>query len=122
MEYKPSARDLISKKQRASMAWIIRLQTKHFFRGEKDTLAEFIMMKNNIWARSPLIYHIEVPTTLYKEDTKVSPGKRKQGETNQSNGGTEPDTPKPPKKTKVQLHDLFVKIFTKAVWAFNLKI
>ena len=70
MEYKPMAHDLISKKQGASIAWILTLQTKHFFRGEQDTLAEFIMMKNNIRARSPLIYHIEVPATLYKEDTK----------------------------------------------------
>ena len=48
MEYKPMVRDLISKKQRASIAWIITLQTKHFFRREQDALAEFIMMKNNI--------------------------------------------------------------------------
>ena len=122
MEYKPAARDLIGQKQRASIAWIITLQTKHFFRGEKDTLAEFIMMKNNIRARSPLIYHIEVPTALYQDDTKGSTGKRKVDETNIIDGGTEPAAPKPPKKTKVQLHELFVKHFAKGVWAFNPKI
>ena len=109
MEYKLSASDFISKKQRASVAWIIMLQTKHFFHGETDMLAEFIMMKNNIQARSPLIYHIEVPTKLYKEDTKTLPGKRKQGNTTHHDRGSEPDAPKPPKKTKVQLHALFVK-------------
>ena len=122
MEYKLSAWGLIGQKQRASMAWIITLQTKHFFCREMDTLAEFIMMKNNIRARSPLIYHIEVPTALYKEDTKASPGKRKQGKTNIIDGGTEPSAPKPPKKTKVQLHELFVKHFAKGVWAFNPKL
>ena len=124
MEYKQTARDLISKKQRASIAWIMTLQTKHFFRGEQDTLAEFIMMKNNIRARSPLIYHIEVPAALYEDDSKKTTG-IKRAIDDQSGPITGKETGKDnekPKRTKVQLHDLLLKHFVKGIWSFNPKI
>ena len=53
MEYKPSARALIKKQQRVAMVWIITLQTKHFFRGESNKLAEFVIMKNNLREKIP---------------------------------------------------------------------
>ena len=124
MEYKPTAHDLISKKQRASIAWIVTLQTKHFFRGEQDALAEFIMMKNNIRARSPLIYHIKVPAALYDKDTKPSKTGTKRTIDDQAGTATgkEIDSPTKTKRTKVQLHDLFIKHFTKGIWSYNPKI
>ena len=44
MEYKPSAQGLISSKQRASIAWIVTLLTKHFFRGEADLLVLVLVL------------------------------------------------------------------------------
>ena len=51
MEYKPAARALIKRQQRAAIAWIITLQTRHLFRGESNQLAEFFLMKNNLRAQ-----------------------------------------------------------------------
>ena len=57
MEYKPVARALIKIHQREAIAWIITLQAKNFFRGESNQLAEILLMKNDLRARNPLIYH-----------------------------------------------------------------
>ena len=57
MEYKPAARELTKRKKRAAITWTITLQTKYFFRGESNQLAEFLLMKNNIHAQNPLVYH-----------------------------------------------------------------
>ena len=118
MEYKPSARLLISSKQRASMAWIITLQTKHFFRGETDLLASFTVMKHNIRAKNPLIYHAETPSALYNEsskDTKLSGDKRKAiVTTEETEKGDESK-----KKPKVHMHELLVKNFKNGIWKYN---
>ena len=50
MEYKPAPRALVKRQQRAAIAWIISLKKKHFFRGESNQLAEFVLMKNNLCA------------------------------------------------------------------------
>ena len=100
------------------------IANKHFFRGEQDALAEFIMMKNNIQARSPLIYHIEVPAALYNKDTKPNKTSTK-GTVDKQPGrttGKETESPTKPKRSKVQLHDLFIKHFTKGIWSYNPKI
>ena len=120
MEYKPSARLLISSKQRASMAWIITLQTKHFFRGESDLLASFTVMKHNIRAKNPLIYHAETPSALYNEpskDTKLSGEKRKRITTTD-----EPEKEEIKKKPKVHMHELLVKNFKNGIWRYNPKL
>ena len=57
MEYKPAARALIISHKRAAITWIITPQTKHFFRGESNQLAEFVLTKNNLRAQNTLIYH-----------------------------------------------------------------
>ena len=115
MEYKPSTRELISNKQRASIAWILTLQTKHFFRGEKDLLASFTVMKHNIRAKNLLIYHAETPSALYEETTdkgrNTSSDKRKQTEKETEN--------EPKKKIKVQVHELLAKNFKNGIWKYN---
>ena len=68
MKYKPEARALIKKQQSSTIPLITTLQTKHFFRGETDLLSGFVLMKNHIRDRNPLIYHAEVPIALYGED------------------------------------------------------
>ena len=64
MEYKPAARAPIKKQQTAAITWIITLQMKHLFRGESNQLVDFLLMKNNLCAQNPLIYHAEVPLAL----------------------------------------------------------
>ena len=75
MEYKPAVRVLIKRHQRAAIAWIVTLQKKHFFCGESNQLAEFVLMKNSLRAQNPLIYHAEVPISLYRYDSLPAAGK-----------------------------------------------
>ena len=70
MEYKPVARALIKKQQRAVITWIITLQTKHFFWGETIQLVKLILIKNNIRVHNPLIYHTEVPILFTGKTTR----------------------------------------------------
>ena len=77
MEYKPTTRVLIKNQQREAIAWIITLQTKHFFLGESNQLAEFVLMKNNLGAQNTLIYHAEVPLSLYIDDSLPAAGKKR---------------------------------------------
>ena len=65
MEYTPAETALTKNQQRYAIAWIITLQNKHFFCGEKNFLAEFVPKNNNIRARNTLINHAEVPIGLY---------------------------------------------------------
>ena len=74
MEYKPAVQSLIKRQQRAAIAWVINLQIKNFFHGETNKLSKFVLMKNNICARNPLIYHAEVPIALYGEDSPPKSG------------------------------------------------
>ena len=75
MEYKPAARALIISHKRAAITWIITPQTKHFFRGESNQLAEFVLTKNNLRAQNTLIYHTEAPLTLYRDEYPPTAGK-----------------------------------------------
>ena len=69
MEYKPVARELVNRSKRSAIVWIITLQTKPFFRGESNQLAEFVIMKNNLRTEKNLIYHTEVTIDLYVKDS-----------------------------------------------------
>ena len=74
MEYNPAAQVLIKRQQRAAIACTITLQTKHFSLGESNQFSEFVLMKNNLRAQNPLIYHAEVTITLYIEDYSPASG------------------------------------------------
>ena len=76
MEYKPAAQALIKIQQRAAIAWIIALQKKHFFCRECNQLAGFVIMKNNLRGRNPLIYHAEVLLALYRDDSSPASGQK----------------------------------------------
>lgn len=117
MEYKPSARLLISKKQRASMAWIMTLQTKHFFRGETDLLASFSVMKHNLRAKNPLIYHAETPSALYEEKTDTT--STKAGTKRKIETTMEEQKDDQRKKPKAQIHELLAKNFKNGIWKYN---
>ena len=77
MEYKPAERVLIKNQQRAAIAWIITLQMKHLFRRESNQLAEFFIIKNNLHAQNPLIYHAEMPLTLHSDDSPPEAGQKR---------------------------------------------
>ena len=117
MEYKPAARYIIKNQQIASITWIITFRTKHLFSGEKNLLAEFFLMKNNIHNCNSLIYHTEIPITLYGEDSlPTASHKRKSykydkpAEESRSNKKT---------KLKVDIHELLKKRFTNEIWKVN---
>ena len=56
MECNPAVQALIKSQQRAAIAWIITLQTKHLFCREFNKLAEFFLMNNNLRAKNPLTF------------------------------------------------------------------
>ena len=77
MEYNTAAQTVIKRKQRSAIAWIITLQTKHFFCGESNLLTEFVLIKNNLRAQNILIDHAEVPIALYGGDSLTAAGKKR---------------------------------------------
>ena len=117
MEYKPAARALIKMKQRTPITWIITLQTKHLFRGESNKLAEFVLTKENLRAQNPLIYHAEVPLTLYRDDSPPAAGKKRKFDRKDKPMQDIRDNKKA--KTKVEIYELLRKNFTNGIWKFN---
>ena len=118
MEYKPAAQALIKRQQRSTITWIITLQTKHFFHGESNQLAEFVLMKNNPHARNPLIYHAEVPLALYRDDSL--PADRKKLKFDREDKPMEDSRGNKNANPKVEIHELLRKHFTDSIWKVNL--
>ena len=117
MDYKSASWALIRRQQRAAIAWIITLQTKYFFHGETIQLAEFFLMNNNICAHNPLIYHSEVPITLYGEDSLPTAGQKRKFY--REDKPTEYRRDNKNDKPKVDIHDLLKKHFTNCIWKVN---
>ena len=117
MEYKPVARVLIKNQQRAAIAWIITLQTKHFFRIESNQLAEFVIMKKNLCAKNPLICHAEVPFALYRYDSLPQVGQKHKFDREYKPMEDSRDNKKA--KPKVEVHRLLKKHFTNGIWKVN---
>ena len=109
MEYKPAARALIKRQQRAAIARIITLQTKHLFRGESNQLAGFMLMKNNIRARNPLLYNAEVPLDLYRYDSSTAAGGK--GKFDREEKPVEDSCGNKKANPKVEIHYLLRKHF-----------
>ena len=117
MEYKPAARYIIKNQQIASITWIITFRTKHLFSGEKNLLAEFFLMKNNIHACDSLIYHAEVLITLYGEYSPPTYGhKRKPYKYNKP---VEDSFSNKKVKPKVEIRELLKKHFTNGICKVN---
>ena len=117
MEYKPAERALIKRQQRAAIAWIITLQTRNFFRGESNQLAEFVLMKNNLFARNPLICHAEVPLTLYIDDSLPAAGQKRKFD--MEDNPREYSHSNKEANTNVEIHYLLRKHFTNGIWKVN---
>ena len=108
---------MVKSHQRAAISWIITLQKKHFFRGESNQLAEFVLMKNNLRAKNPLIYYAEVPLALYRDDSSPAAGQKfsfdredNPREEIRSNKKSNP---------RVEIHDLLRKHFTNDIVKVN---
>ena len=107
MEYKPVVQALIKRQKRASIACITTLQTNHLPLGESNRLAEFVLTKSNLRAQNPLIYHAEVPISLYGEDSLPAAGQKSKFSTEDK--PMEDSQEKKKAKPKVEIHDLLKK-------------
>ena len=96
----------LSMQTKASILWILLLQTRHFAGGNLTTLAEFRNMMDKITAKDCSITHAEVPSAFFTPtDTK----KRKIGDVEQPatptrdryNPAVPPVTPSPERQTRV---------------------
>ena len=68
MAYSREARDKLSKASKASILWIVLLQSRHFACGNFDILAEFAAMQGHLASKCSIITHAEVPKNLIHED------------------------------------------------------
>jgi hypothetical protein len=87
------ARESMSKRTKASILWIILLQSRQFAIGETNILAEFSTMQANLSAKNGLISHAEVPIELVETVNK----KKRKNESNQDK--TTDDNPSTRQKT-----------------------
>ena len=81
-EFSRVARETMSPMTRASILWIILLQSRTFALGEDTILAEFTAMHANLASKQSNIYHAEVPQALLNTTPPVPP-KRKLKNTEQ---------------------------------------
>ena len=91
-EFSRVARETMSQMTRASILWIILLQSRTFALGEDTILAEFTAMHSNLAAKQSIIYHAEVPQALLQSSTTPLSGKRK---TNPKENEDKPEPKKP---------------------------
>ena len=75
-EFSRTARDTMTVTTRASILWIILLQSRNFALGEDTILAEFTAMHTNLASKQGNIFHAEVPQALISPTTSIL--KRKQ--------------------------------------------
>ena len=86
-DYSHAARKAMTKPSKASILWIIFLQSRQFAIGEFEILAEFTSMQALLRAKHPIICHVEVPDGLWLDK------KRKEADTPNDN----PKDPKQPR-------------------------
>ena len=66
-DFSDAAKKAMSKASKASILWIIFLQSRQFSIGEFDILAEFTAMQAALRAKQPIIRHAEVPDELWMD-------------------------------------------------------
>jgi hypothetical protein len=78
-EFSRSARESMTTRTRASIMWIILLQSRNFALGDDKILAEFTAMHANLSSKQGNIFHSEVPQALLvpKVSQPSNPTKRK---------------------------------------------
>ena len=75
-------------------------------------------MKNNIFARNPLVYHAEVAIVLYGEDLLPSGGHK--GKSQQGEKLMEFSRSSKKMKIKLEINKLLKKHFTHGIWKLDL--
>jgi hypothetical protein len=95
-EFSRGAKESMSKMTRASILWIILLQSRTFALGEDTILAEFTAMHAKLASKQGNIYHSEVPQALINESNPKQPtgSKRKHGQIHDQDKGSDPITPR----------------------------
>ena len=73
-EFSRAARQAMTLTTKASILWILLLQSRHFAMGETSLLAEFTNMHTCLMAKLATITHAEVPVDLYAT-TLITPQK-----------------------------------------------
>ena len=97
-EYSREARKRMSLSTKASILWIILLQSRQFSLGEVNLLCEFTTMHEDLRAKRASIHHSEVPNELITNSTPEAPPKAVSKKTPSP---TDPiDVDKIPKKPK----------------------
>ena len=64
-DYSRAARDAMTKRTKASVLWIVLLQSRRFSVGEMDILADFTWMQQCLASKTSEISHAEVPNDLF---------------------------------------------------------
>ena len=77
-EFSRVARDSMTAMTKASILWIILLQSRNFALGDDTILAEFTAMHSNLASKQGNIFHSEVPHALIMPTNDTAKTKRKQ--------------------------------------------
>ena len=91
-DYSRVARQAMTKMARASILWIILLQSRTFALGDDTILAEFTTMHANLASKQGHIYHAEVPQALLHNDDNALTKRKQPPKTD-----GEPPEPKKPR-------------------------
>ena len=76
-------------------------------------MSEFLLTNNNLRVQNPLIYHAEVPLTLYRDDSPPAAGGKLKFDREYKH--REDSRRKKKANTKVEIHDLLRKHFTNGI-------
>ena len=89
-EFSRLARNKMSQMTKASILWIILLQSRNFALGDDTILSEFSAMHANLSSKQGNIFHAEVPQALLSQVPPTTLGSNKRKSTTPE---TEPDKP-----------------------------
>ena len=104
--YKRSAIRALTMQTKASILWILLLQTRHFAAGHQTVLAEFQNMLRKIVAKESPIVHAEVPAMLLSDPPATSTKRKEPSPDSDTTPGLVTPDRGPPKRVKIELHPL----------------
>ena len=94
-EFSKQARDALCTASKASILWIILLQSRRFSTGDMSLLCEFTTMQSDLCGKKNFIRHAEVPDALLNPNTAKDSNKRPApGDSADTPGETAPPTKK----------------------------
>ncbi len=101
-EFSKQAREALCHSSKASILWIILLQSRRFSTGDMSLLCEFTTMQNDLCGKKSLIRHAEVPETLNQAPSggnlaAAESNKRPAAAPTPNNTSAQPPAPKKPR-------------------------